>query len=73
MAKLTPASLQSPKKKKLSFAEGQRAAKRKAYEKQAPRKKIKLQALTAFTQQLSAMLDAGLPLVSALEALEVQT
>ncbi len=53
--------------------EGQRLAKRKAYEKQTKRKKIKLVELTIFTQQLSAMLEAGLPLVSALEALEEQT
>lgn len=53
--------------------EGQRLAKQKAYEKQAKRKKIKLAELTVFTQQLSAMLEAGLPLVSALEAQEEQT
>jgi type IV pilus assembly protein PilC len=72
MATLTPSALNSPKKKKVSFAESQRIAKRKAYEKQAHRKKIKLQELTVFTQQLSAMLEAGLPLVTALEALEDQ-
>lgn len=60
-------------KKKTSFLEGQRLAKQKAYEKQAKRKKIKLEELTIFTQQLAAMLEAGLPLVGALEALEEQT
>lgn len=60
-------------KKKRSFAEGQRLAKKKSYEKQARRKKVKLIELTVFTQQLAAMLEAGLPLVSALEALEEQT
>ncbi len=60
-------------KKKVSFWEGQRLAKQKAYERQAPKKKVKLDQLTVFTQQLSSMLDAGLPLVSALEALEEQT
>ncbi|MFT5837395.1 MAG: type IV pilus assembly protein PilC [Candidatus Azotimanducaceae bacterium] len=60
-------------KKKKGFAEGQRLAKRKSYEKQAKRKKVKLIELTVFTQQLAAMLEAGLPLVSALEALEEQT
>lgn len=60
-------------KKKRSFSEGQRLAKQKSYEKQAKRKKIKLQELTVFTQQIAAMLEAGLPLVSALEALEEQT
>jgi len=60
-------------KKKMSFAESQRLAKQKAYEKQAHRKKIKLEELTVFTQQISSMLEAGLPLVSALEALQDQT
>lgn len=53
--------------------EGQKLAKQKSYEKQAKRKKIKLEELTVFTQQLAAMLEAGLPLVGALEALEEQT
>lgn len=60
-------------KKKLSFVEGQRLAKIKAYEKQAKRKKIKLEEIMVFTQQLAAMLEAGLPLVSAMDALEEQT
>jgi len=59
--------------KKVSFWEGQRLAKQKQYEKQARKKKIKLEQLTVFTQQLSSMLEAGLPLVSALEALQEQT
>ena len=74
MATLTSSSSSSTKlNKKVGFAEGQRLAKRKAYEKQSKRKKIDLQELMVFTQQLSAMLEAGLPLVSALEALEEQT
>lgn len=60
-------------KKKVSFAESQRLAKQKAYEKQSRKKKIKLEALTVFTQQISSMLEAGLPLVGALEALQDQT
>ncbi len=60
-------------KKKVGFWEGQRLAKQKAYEKQAHKKKIKLDSLTVFTQQLASMLEAGLPLVSGLEALEEQT
>ncbi|WOO40939.1 type II secretion system F family protein [Rubellicoccus peritrichatus] len=60
-------------KKKPSFAESQRLAKQKSYEKSAKRKKIKLDALTVFTQQISSMLQAGLPLVGALEALQDQT
>ncbi len=59
--------------KKRSFIEGQRLAKQKSYERQAKKKTIKLRELAVFTQQLAAMLDAGLPLVSALEALEDQT
>ncbi|MGB0408778.1 MAG: type II secretion system F family protein [Opitutales bacterium] len=53
--------------------EAQKLAKQKSYEKQAKRKKVKLEELTVFTQQLAAMLEAGLPLVGALEALEEQT
>lgn len=67
------ASSASAPKKKSSFAESQRLAKQKAYEKQAKRKKIKLDEITVFTQQISSMLEAGLPLVSALEALQEQT
>lgn len=75
MATLNSTSFASSTKSKpkTSFAEGQRLAKQKAYEKQAKRKKIKLSELTIFTQQLSAMLEAGLPLVSTLEAQEEQT
>ncbi len=73
MATLNSSSSSNSGKKKISFAEGQRLAKQKSYEKQAKRKKIKLQDLTVFTQQLAAMLEAGLPLVGALEALEEQT
>jgi type IV pilus assembly protein PilC len=72
MAILNPKGNATSKKKK-SFAESQRLAKQKAYEKQAKRKKIKLTELTVFTQQLAAMLEAGLPLVSALDALQEQT
>jgi type IV pilus assembly protein PilC len=74
MARLSSKSA-TPKgdKKKRSFMEGQKLAKQKSYEKQAKRKKVKLQELTVFTQQIAAMLEAGLPLVGALEALEEQT
>lgn len=72
MATLNPRGNETTKKKR-SFAENQRLAKQKSYEKQAKRKKTKLTELTVFTQQLSAMLEAGLPLVSALEALQEQT
>ena len=60
-------------RKRVSFWESQRLAKQKQYEKQARRKRVKLDQLTVFTQQLSSMLEAGLPLVSALEALQEQT
>jgi type IV pilus assembly protein PilC len=60
-------------RKRGSFWENQRLAKQKQYEKQARKKKVKLDQLTVFTQQLSSMLEAGLPLVSALEALQDQT
>lgn len=60
-------------KKKMSFAESQRLAKLRVYEKQAKKKSIKLGEITMFTQQLSSMLGAGLPLVQALEALQDQT
>ncbi|MEM7791765.1 MAG: type II secretion system F family protein [Verrucomicrobiota bacterium] len=73
MATLNPTAGVAQTKKKKNFAESQKAAKRKSYERQAKRKKIKLAELTVFTQQLAAMLEAGLPLVSALEALEDQT
>ena len=73
MATLTTTAANAPTKKKRSFLENQKLAKQKTYEKQAKKKKIKLDELTVFTQQLSAMLEAGLPLVGALEALEEQT
>jgi len=63
----------NPRKKKVSFAESQRLAKQRSYEKRAKKYKVKLADLTIFTQQLGSMLDAGLPLVSSLEALQEQT
>jgi type IV pilus assembly protein PilC len=61
------------KKQSGGFLEGQRLAKLKTIERQAKRKKISLRELAVFTQQIAAMLDAGLPLISALEALEEQS
>ncbi len=61
------------KAKSVSFWESQRLAKEKAYEKKAKKYKLKLDSLTVFTQQLASMLEAGLPLVSALAALQDQT
>lgn len=57
----------------VGFWESQRLAKEKSYEKKAKRHKIKLDQLAVFTQQISSMLEAGLPLVSSLEALQDQT
>ncbi len=61
------------KQKTVSFWESQKLAKEKAYEKKAKRYKLKLETLAVFTQQLASMLEAGLPLVSALDALQDQT
>lgn len=57
----------------LGFWESQRLAKEKSYKKKAKRHNIKLDQLAIFTQQLASMLEAGLPLVTALEALQDQT
>lgn len=51
----------------------QALAKQKSLEKRAKTYKLKLASLAVFTQQLASMLEAGLPLVSALEALQEQT
>ncbi|HEX9785189.1 MAG TPA: type II secretion system F family protein [Opitutaceae bacterium] len=51
----------------------QALAKQKSLEKRSKTYKLKLASLAVFTQQLASMLDAGLPLVSALEALQEQT
>ena len=59
--------------KSVGFWESQRLAKEKAYEKKAKKYKLKLESLTVFTQQIASMLQAGLPLVSSLEALQDQT
>lgn len=56
-----------------TFWENQRIAKQKALEKKARRKRVGMGELSVFTEQLSSMLEAGLPLVSCLEALIEQT
>ncbi len=58
---------------KPTFWENQRLAKQRAIEKKARRKKIPLSELSVFTEQLASMLEAGLPLVTTLEALYEQT
>lgn len=55
-----------------TFLDSQKIAKRKALEKRAHKKRIKLDDLLMFTQQLASMLEAGLPLVTCLEALQEQ-
>ena len=57
----------------VGFLESQKLARQKGYGKRAKHYKLKLEALAVFTQQLSSMLEAGLPIVSALEALQDQT
>ena len=82
MALLTTKSTPSSKKNDLrrkdrsasvGFWESQKLAKEKGYEKKAKKYKLKLESLAIFTQQLASMLEAGLPLVSSLEALQDQT
>lgn len=51
----------------------QALARQKSLEKKSKTYKLKLAHLAVFTQQLASMLEAGLPLVSALEALQEQT
>lgn len=65
--------LGSPASRKGGFWEQQKLAKLKALEKQAKRKRVPLEDLALFTEQLASMLEAGLPLVSALEAMQDQT
>ena len=55
------------------FWDFQKLAREKGYEKKAKKYKLKLESLAIFTQQLASMLEAGLPLVSSLEALQDQT
>ncbi len=74
MAMLSPTAVQTGSAAKkdrgtTTVAERQQLARQKAYERKAYTKNIKLQEITVFTQQLSSMLEAGLPLVAALEAL----
>ncbi|MFH1497534.1 MAG: type II secretion system F family protein [Verrucomicrobiota bacterium] len=63
----------SAPKKKIGFAAAQALAKQKAFEKKAKNYKLPLGELAIFTQQLASLLNAGLPLVQCLEALQDQT
>lgn len=51
----------------------QALARQKSLEKRARNYRLKLGTLAVFTQQLASMLEAGLPLVASLEALQEQT
>lgn len=65
--------MRSAPQKKASFREAQALAKQKALEAKAARHKVKLADLAVFTQQLSSLLTAGLPLIQSLDALTEQT
>lgn len=60
-------------KPKSSVQQAQALAKQKALEKKAKTYKLALEELAIFTSQLASLLQAGLPLVSCLEALQEQT
>ncbi len=60
-------------KPKSSVKAAQEMAKLKAFEKKAKTYKLDLAELSIFTSQLASLLQAGLPLVSCLEALQDQT
>lgn len=66
-----PAAGPAPKTAGVKAA--QTFARQKAYEKKAQKYKLPLAELAIFTQQLSSLLNAGLPLVQTLEALQDQT
>ena len=60
-------------KPKSNFQAAQALAKQKAFEKRAKTYKLDMSELSIFTGQLASLLQAGLPLVSCLEALQDQT
>jgi len=62
-----------PKKSQVDVRAAQALAKQKGLEKKAKRYRLPLGELCLFTQQLSSLLVAGLPLVQCLEALQDQT
>jgi type IV pilus assembly protein PilC len=63
----------SAAKPKSNFQAAQALAKQKAFEKKAKTYKLDMAELSIFTGQLASLLQAGLPLVSCLEALQDQT
>jgi len=66
-------ALRSPQKGRLNFKEAQSFAKQKSLEKKAKNYRLPLGELALFTQQLSSLITAGLPLVQSLDALQEQT
>ncbi len=60
-------------KKRPNLQAAQALAKQKSLEKKAGKYKLPLGELAIFTQQLASLLNAGLPLVQCLEALQDQT
>jgi type IV pilus assembly protein PilC len=69
----TMATPATPAKPQSSVRAAQALAKQKALEKKAKTYKLDLGELSIFTSQLASLLQAGLPLVSCLEALQDQT
>src|SRR5882762_10608235 len=63
----------STQKKGPNVKAAQALAKQKSFEKKAKGYKLPLGELAIFTQQLASLLNAGLPLVQCLEALQDQT
>jgi type IV pilus assembly protein PilC len=62
-----------PQAKKTDFRAAQNLAKQRSYEKKAKNYRLPLGELAIFTQQIASLLNAGLPLVQCLEALQDQT
>jgi type IV pilus assembly protein PilC len=80
MVMLIPASSGSPAPSRLApkkpggdIKQAQALARQRSLEKKSKRYKLPLGELAIFTQQLSSLLTAGLPLVQCLEALQEQT
>ena len=63
----------APAQKRPNLQAAQALAKQKSLEKKSQKYKLPLGELAIFTQQLSSLLNAGLPLVQCLEALQDQT
>ncbi len=62
-----------PQAKKIGFRAAQNLAKQRSYERKAKNYRLPMGELAIFTQQIASLLNAGLPLVQCLEALQDQT